>query len=121
MESRKQIKPSWYFIAWAVLAVFAGLSWGISYVDMGWWKILLLLTIACISGFIITFVFMHLYEATFASQMTIVVAALFIVILVLVVFADVVNRASIPRPRGESGRILLEAPPPGGVTGHPGD
>lgn len=121
MGGRRQIKGSWYFVAWAVLVALAGLSWGVSYLSIGWWKILLLLTIASVSGLVITFVFMHLYEARLAIRMAMLLAALFIVLLVLGVFGDVVNRASIPRPSGQAGRILLQAEPPGGVTGHAGE
>ncbi|HLU65725.1 MAG TPA: cytochrome C oxidase subunit IV family protein [Kofleriaceae bacterium] len=82
-----------YVIALVALLLLTGLSFGLSFLDLGALGTPLALSIAGVKVLIVGSIFMHLREAVFATRLVGLVTIIFIALLCLGIIADVAFRA----------------------------
>jgi cytochrome c oxidase subunit 4 len=85
----------WTFLA---LLALAGLTFWMSYLDLGAWETPLAMLIAAVKAVLVALFFMHLIEQRATSVFAISTAVMFLAILVALVVADVATRAPSPIP-----------------------
>lgn len=87
-----------YVIAWAALLLLTGLTFGLSFVELGRWSLPAALTIALCKGSIVALLFMHLWEHGGANRIVFLTALVFLALLMTLVSADVATRFPWARP-----------------------
>lgn len=82
-----------YVVAFLAMLALWGLSFGLLTVfEWGIWSPAVALAIASVQLLIVAFVFMHLWEAAFASRIVALITIIFIVLICLGIVADVAFR-----------------------------
>ncbi len=82
-----------YVVVLALLVLLTLVSWGLSAVPMGRASALVGVGIGLIKAVLVATYFMHLHEAPFVPRLIIVVTALFILLIVFGMLADVAWRS----------------------------
>jgi len=95
--------PGRYFVIWAILLGFTGLTVWTGRMDLGAANIGIALAIATIKATLVVLFFMHLSESHGANRLVFVVSILFLVVLLVGVFGDLLTRAQISLPSGAPG------------------
>ena len=86
-------------ITWTALALFAlwGASWGMSYVELGVWSLVVALVIAAAKAALVVLFFMEIASERTAVQATLVTGLAMIAIMIFFMVADVKTRGEPPR------------------------
>jgi cytochrome c oxidase subunit IV len=92
--------PGRYFVIWALLLVFTVTTVLTGRMDLGPINLPLALTIATIKATLVVLFFMHLSESHGVNRLVFVVSILFLVVLILGVFGDLLTRAPMSLPIG---------------------
>jgi cytochrome c oxidase subunit 4 len=92
--------PGRYFVIWAILLMFTGLTVWTGRMDLGVANIGIALTIATIKATLVVLFFMHLSESHGANRLVFVVSVIFVVVLMLGVFGDLLTRDPMSLPSG---------------------
>ncbi len=98
------VRPFHYLATWVALLLLTALSFGLSYVALGWAEMPVAMLIATIKATLVAFFFMHLVEAPFAYRFSLLVAVLMVILLVGLSVADVDTRAPLPVTQPLHGR-----------------
>jgi cytochrome c oxidase subunit IV len=89
-----------YAIVWAVLLAFTGLTIWTGRMDLGATNIFIALFIAVTKATLVVLFFMHLWDMGGVNRLVFVVSVLFLVVLILGVFGDLVVRLPVSLPNG---------------------
>jgi cytochrome c oxidase subunit IV len=92
--------PGRYFVIWAILLGFTVLTVVTGRMDLGAANIVIALTIASVKATLVVLFFMHLSDAHGANRLVFVVSVLFVGVLMLGVFGDLMTRNPISLPGG---------------------
>jgi cytochrome c oxidase subunit 4 len=92
--------PGRYFVIWFVLLGFTGLTVWTGRMDLGAANIGIALAIATIKATLVVLFFMHLSDSHGANRLVFLVSVLFLVVLLVGVFGDLLSRAEISLPSG---------------------
>jgi cytochrome c oxidase subunit 4 len=90
--------PGRYFVVWIALLIFTVTTVKTGHMNLGWVNLPLALTIASIKASLVVLFFMHLSEATGANRIVFVVSILFLVVMMLGVFGDLLTRNEMSLP-----------------------
>jgi cytochrome c oxidase subunit IV len=93
--SDKVVARKTYVIVWAVLLAFTFVTWGVAYIDLGPFNIVVALVIALTKASLVVLVFMHMLYTRHRTQL-VLVAGLFWLLLLFMTLADYLTRA--PQP-----------------------
>lgn len=104
--------PGRYFLIWGILLAFTGLTVWTGRMDLGAANIGIALAIATIKATLVVLFFMHLADSHGANRLVFVVSVLFLVVLLVGVFGDLLTRAPISLPTGAPHFDLPEPPLP---------
>jgi cytochrome c oxidase subunit IV len=99
-----------YAIVWAVLLAFTGLTIWTGRMDLGAANIFIALFIAVTKATLVVLFFMHLWDMGGVNRLVFVVSVLFLVVLILGVFGDLVVRLPVSLPNGGPIHGNLSAP-----------
>jgi cytochrome c oxidase subunit 4 len=89
-----------YAIVWAALLVFTGLTIWTGRMDLGAANIIIALVIATTKATLVVLFFMHLWDMGGVNRLVFVVSVLFLVVLILGVFGDLMVRLPVTLPNG---------------------
>lgn len=89
-----------YAIIWALLLVFTGLTVWTGRMDLGAANIIVALVIATTKATLVVLFFMHLWDTGGVNRLVFVVSVLFLVVLILGTFGDLMMRLSVTLPNG---------------------
>lgn len=89
-----------YFIVWLLLLAFTGLTVWTGHKNLGDFNIVLALGIATIKATLVVLFFMHMTEASGANRVIFVVSVVFLVVMMLGVFGDLLTRPAMSLPTG---------------------
>lgn len=89
-----------YVAVWLTLLFFTGLTIFTGRQDFGEFNIIIALVIACIKATLVVLFFMHLYDEGSVNRLVFVVSVLFVVVLILGVFGDLLFRLPSTLPNG---------------------
>jgi cytochrome c oxidase subunit 4 len=92
--------PVRYFVIWAILLGFTGLTVFTGRMDLGGANLPIALAIASIKATLVVLFFMHLSESHGVNRLVFVVSLLFVVVLMLGVFGDLLTRNPMSLPNG---------------------
>src|SRR4029077_2862056 len=92
--------PGRYFVIWVILLGFTGLTVWTGRMDLGSANIGIALAIATVKATLVVLFFMHLSESHGANRLVFVFSVLFLVVLLVGVFGDLLTRAPISLPSG---------------------
>ena len=92
--------PGRYVAIWLILLGFTGLTVWTGRMDLGAANIGIALAIATVKATLVVLFFMHLSESHGANRLVFVVSVLFLVVLLVGVFGDLMTRAQISLPSG---------------------
>jgi cytochrome c oxidase subunit 4 len=98
--------PGRYFVVWILLLAFTATTVKTGRTDLGWVNLPLALTIATIKATLVVLFFMHLSEAPGTNRLVFVVSLVFLILMMLGVFGDLLTRNQMSLPQN--------APPVGG-------
>lgn len=105
-----------YAVIWAILLVFTALTVWTGKMNLGVANIYIALVIATTKASLVVLYFMHLKDAGGVIRLVFVVSVLFVVVLLLGVFGDLIVRLPMTLPQGGP---LLEVPGQVGTTPQP--
>ena len=107
--------PGRYFVVWAALLAFTVLTVVTGHMNLGWVNLPLALTIATIKATLVVLFFMHMTEASGANRIIFVVSLVFLIVMLLGVFGDLLTRSEMSLPNGvpstEGPEIAVPAAP----------
>lgn len=89
-----------YFVVWILLLIFTATTVITGRLDLGEANIVLALAIATIKATLVVLFFMHMTEAAGANRLVFVVSILFVVVMMLGVFGDLLTRNPMSLPTG---------------------
>ena len=89
-----------YFVVWAILLVFTGLTVLDGRQDLGAWNIWIAMAIASIKATLVVLFFMHMSEAGGANRLVFIMSFVFMAVLMLGVFGDLWTRNEMTLPSG---------------------
>jgi cytochrome c oxidase subunit 4 len=92
--------PGRYFLIWGVLLAFTALTVITGRMDLGAANIAIAMTIASIKATLVVLFFMHLSDSHGANRLVFVVSILFMGVLMLGVFGDLLTRSPMSLPSG---------------------
>jgi cytochrome c oxidase subunit 4 len=92
--------PGRYYVVWLLLIVFTITTVVTGRLDLGAANLPLALTIATIKATLVVLFFMHLSEAAGANRLIFVVSVVFLIVLMLGVFGDLLTRNPMTLPGG---------------------
>jgi len=92
--------PGRYFLIWGILLAFTGLTVWTGRMDLGAANIGIALAIATVKATLVVLFFMHLSESHGANRLVFVVSFLFLAVLLVGVFGDLLSRSEISLPSG---------------------
>ncbi len=98
-----------YFVVWILLLVFTATTVITGRMDLGAGNLPLALAIATIKATLVVLFFMHLKEAPGANRLVFVVSVLFLIVMMVGVFGDLLTRNPMSLPTGAPS---FETPPP---------
>lgn len=87
-----------YFVIWAVLLAFTGITVWTGYMDLGAINLPLALTIATVKATLVVLFFMHMSEAAGANRLVFVASLFFAVLMIMGVFGDLWTRSAMTLP-----------------------
>jgi cytochrome c oxidase subunit 4 len=87
-----------YFIVWAILLVFTGLTVWTGRMDLGGANIFIAMTIATIKASLVVLFFMHLSEAAGANRLVFAMSFVFLALMMIGVFGDLWTRNPMTLP-----------------------
>jgi cytochrome c oxidase subunit 4 len=100
-ESHAEVHgPGRYFLIWGILLGFTILTVVTGRMDLGAANLPIALTIATVKATLVVLFFMHLSDAHGANRLVFVVSILFMLVLMLGVFGDLLTRNPISLPLG---------------------
>jgi cytochrome c oxidase subunit IV len=108
-----------YWLVWALLLVFTVTTVVTGRMDLGAANLPLALTIAIIKASLVVLFFMHMWESEGVNKLVFSVSLLFVLVLLLGVFGDILTRNPIALPSGapapeiEKQEGAHHPPPPG--------
>jgi cytochrome c oxidase subunit 4 len=91
-----------YWVIWAVLLVFTGLTVWTGRMDLPRFGLALAMIIATTKATLVVLFFMHLWEQKGVNRVTFAATLLFVVTLLLGVFGDILTRHPMALPKRES-------------------
>ena len=94
------VPASLYIGIWAALMVGTLITVLASFAELGPFNIVVALLIATIKGTLVVLFFMHLWDMGGVNRMVFVVSVLFLVVLLLGVFGDLMVRLPVSLPNG---------------------
>jgi cytochrome c oxidase subunit IV len=89
-----------YLLVWGLLLVFTGLTVVTGRINLGTANIFIALLIATTKATLVVLFFMHLWDMGGVNRMVFVVSVLFLVVLLLGVFGDLLVRMPVTLPNG---------------------
>jgi cytochrome c oxidase subunit IV len=89
-----------YTAIYLILLVFTGLTVWTGRMDLGAANIFIAMAIATTKATLVVLFFMHLYDTGGVNRLVFVVSVLFVAVLMLGVFGDLLTRQSITLPNG---------------------
>jgi cytochrome c oxidase subunit 4 len=92
--------PGRYFLIWVILLGFTGLTVFTGRMDLGAANLPIAIAIATIKATLVVLFFMHLSESHGVNRLVFVVSLLFVVVLLLGVFGDLLTRNPLSLPGG---------------------
>ena len=92
--------PGRYFVIWGILLGFTALTVWTGRMDLGSANIGIALAIATVKATLVVLFFMHLSDSHGANRLVFVVSLLFMLVLMVGVFGDLLTRAEISLPSG---------------------
>jgi cytochrome c oxidase subunit 4 len=92
--------PGRYYVVWLLLIVFTITTVVTGRLDLGAANLPLALTIATIKATLVVLFFMHLSEAAGANRLVFVVSIVFLIVMMLGVFGDLLTRNPMTLPNG---------------------
>jgi cytochrome c oxidase subunit 4 len=87
-----------YFVVWAILLVFTGLTVWTGRMDLGAVNIFLAMLIASIKASLVVLFFMHMSEAAGANRLVFVMSLVFVAVMMIGVFGDLWTRPEMTLP-----------------------
>jgi cytochrome c oxidase subunit 4 len=87
-----------YYVVWAILLVFTGLTVLTGRQDLGAWNIFIAMFIASIKASLVVLFFMHMSEAAGANRLVFVMSLVFVAVLMMGVFGDLWTRNPMTLP-----------------------
>ena len=99
-----------YFVVWIILLSFTGLTVWTGHMNLGMWNLPLALTIATIKATLVVLFFMHMTEAAGSNRIIFVVSLVFLLVMLLGVFGDLLTRAEMSLPSGVPSTEAPEIP-----------
>jgi cytochrome c oxidase subunit 4 len=105
-----------YLVVWAALLVGTVLTVVTGRIDLGAANIFIAMAIATTKATLVVLFFMHLWDEGGVNRLVFVVSVLFLVVLIVGVFGDLMTRLPITLPHGGpiEGRPGMVVPPPSG-------
>ncbi len=92
--------PGRYVVIWLILLGFTGLTVWTGHKDLGAANLPIALTIASIKATLVVLFFMHLSEAHGTNRLVFVVSLIFVAVMMLGVFGDLLTRNPMSLPSG---------------------
>jgi cytochrome c oxidase subunit 4 len=92
--------PGRYFVVWILLLIFTVTTVVTGRMDLGDYNIVLALLIATIKATLVVLFFMHMSEAAGANRLVFVVSVIFVIVMMLGVFGDLLTRNPMSLPTG---------------------
>lgn len=92
----KMVSHGGYLAVFAALMLFAGLSFFLSFVDLGVMTVPAAMIISLIKALLVAIFFMELIEQRFVNRFVLIGAAAFVVLLIAFMVADVLTRGTPP-------------------------
>jgi cytochrome c oxidase subunit 4 len=92
--------PGRYFVIWGILLAFTALTVVTGRMDLGAANLPIAITIATVKATLVVLFFMHLSESHGANRLVFVVSLLFVLVLMLGVFGDLLTRSPMSLPGG---------------------
>ncbi len=102
-----------YAVVWAALLVFTGLTVWTGRMDLGPANIFIALIIATTKATLVVLFFMHLWDSGRVNRLVFVVSVLFLAVLILGVFGDLMTRLPVTLPYGGPMPHAPAGPAPG--------
>ncbi|MGI8743169.1 MAG: cytochrome C oxidase subunit IV family protein [Bryobacteraceae bacterium] len=87
-----------YVTIWLVLIVLTFTTWGVAYIDMGSFNIVVAITIAVIKMLLVIIWFMHVKQADNLTRLFVVAGFFWMAILIFVTLSDYHSRDWLPLP-----------------------
>jgi cytochrome c oxidase subunit 4 len=97
--STRHVAGFTYLVVWIALLLLTTLTFGLSYVSLGSFALLVAVAIATAKGALIALYFMHLVEQRASSRLTLLLAVILIALLIVLAVADVLTRNPLAQPR----------------------
>lgn len=107
-----------YFVIWAILLAFTGITVWTGYMDLGAANLPLAMVIATTKAILVILFFMHMSEAAGANRLVFSASFLFMFVMILGVFGDLWTRnpmtlpSSAPSTEGPEIEVLEDHPGP---------
>jgi cytochrome c oxidase subunit IV len=92
--------PGRYFAIWFILMIFTGLTVWTGRMDLGSANLPIAITIATIKATLVVLFFMHLSESHGSNRLVFVVSVIFVIVMMLGVFGDLLTRNPMSLPSG---------------------
>src|SRR5438067_13233758 len=92
----KMVTHGGYLAVFAALMLFAGLSFFLSFVDLGAGTVPAAMVISLVKAALVAIFFMELVEQRFVNRFVFVAAAAFVILLISLMVADVLTRGTPP-------------------------
>lgn len=103
-----------YVAVWLALLVFTGITVVTGKIDLGAANIWLAMAIALTKATLVVLFFMHLYDTGGVNRLVFVVSVLFVGVLMIGVFGDLMTRLPMSLPNGGPMPAGAHLPGPGG-------
>lgn len=81
-----------YVLVWAALIILTGTTWGVAYIDMGPFNIVVAITIAVIKMMLVVMIFMNVRHLDKASRLFAGAGMLWLLILITFFLSDYLSR-----------------------------
>lgn len=88
----KMISHGGFFVVFVGLMLFAAISFGASFVDLGVMTVPVAMLISLVKAFLVAMFFMELVEQRFVNRFVLVAASAFVLLLMALMVADVLTR-----------------------------
>ena len=92
----KMVSHGGYLLVFGGLLLFAGISFALSYVDLGVMTVPVAMLISLAKALLVAIFFMELIDQRFVNRFVLVGAAAFVVLLISLMVADVLTRGTPP-------------------------
>ena len=98
--TEQTLSPRSYIGVFGTLVILTAATTGVAYVDLGFFNVIVALTIAVSKGLLVVLFFMHLAHSRHRTQVVAGAGILWLLILVTFTLSDVLTRSWIPQPTG---------------------